>query len=162
MILRRAYPTLYDTEFLLRLRNDPESRRMSRQSLPISTDDHVRWLASTKDVNFIAEERDQRIGVLRFIRHPHETEVSIIVAPEQRGLGYAERMLRLAADEMHDPMFVFPLVGYVRTDNERSQRAFTRAGWVDEGSYTRFCAPLSLVPSGRPAPHEQSDEHRGR
>lgn len=131
MILRLA--TKKDAPFLLRLRNDPETRQWSRTQHEINATEHLKWFETTTDRVFIAEVDDTPVGTLRFIRHPHELEVSIVIAPEQRGKGYATEMIRLGAKEAWAPV-----VAYVRVDNTKSLQAFASAGFTKDDLYVRF------------------------
>lgn len=131
VILR--YSTADDCEYLRDLRNDPVARMMSRNDQPITVGQHYVWFMTTTDTILIAEVNEEAVGSIRLIHHPHEVELGIIVDPKHRGKGYAPEMLRLAAEYTSDH-----LVAYVRTDNEPSLRAFTRAGWVKGQPYVRF------------------------
>ena len=135
MILRPFTPE--DIEFLYRLRNDPVSRAQSRNTDEIAWKRHVEWCASTPDRILIAVEGRLQVGYIRVLRHPHEYELSITVAPEWRGLGYGTQMLILASREL---ILDLPLVAYVRLDNLPSTTAFHKAGWRVEGRYIRFAA----------------------
>ncbi len=106
---------------------------MSRQQEEISARQHKSWMESTTDRIFVAEENGVAVGTVRFVRHPHELEVGLVVAPEFRGRGYAALMLDLAKAEAWRP-----LVAYVREDNARSLAAFARAGFKRDDQYVRF------------------------
>ena len=131
MILRHA--TIDDLDFLLWLRNDPESLRGSRRTTEIPYLEHLDWFLSTPDTVLIAEIDDLKVSTVRLVKHPHELEMGIVVAPACRGQGYAAEMIRLGAEQAKAPV-----VAYVREDNERSLKAFTRAGFQREGHYVRF------------------------
>lgn len=140
MILRVA--TSEDLPFLLRLRNDPETRKWSRTTEEISESVHGEWWRLTTDRIFVAEgligENENcsvPIGTVRFVRHPHELEMGIVIAPEYRGQGYAAEMVRLGLKEAWAPV-----VAYVRVDNDKSIRAFERAGFIRDDLYVRFTA----------------------
>jgi RimJ/RimL family protein N-acetyltransferase len=133
MILRVA--TADDLPFLLRLRNDPETRKWSRTTEEISEEAHAKWFAETTDRIFIATHERLKTGTVRFVRHPHEVEMGIVIAPEHRGKGYAAEMIRLGVKEAWAPV-----VAYVRVDNDRSLRAFERAGFTRDDLYVRFTA----------------------
>jgi RimJ/RimL family protein N-acetyltransferase len=132
MILRVA--TADDLPFLLRLRNDPETRQWSRTTEEISEAEHRDWFEKTTDRIFIAEnERGDAFGTVRFVRHPHELEMGIVIAPEHRGKGYASLMIELGVKEAWAPV-----VAYVREDNDKSLHAFRRAGFKMDDLYYRF------------------------
>jgi RimJ/RimL family protein N-acetyltransferase len=133
MILRVA--TADDLPFLLRLRNDPETRQWSRTTEEISEAEHRDWFEKTTDRIFVAEldSGDERIGTVRFVRHPHELEMGIVIAPEHRGKGYAARMISAGIENAWAPV-----VAYVREDNLKSLSAFKRAGFKEDDVYVRF------------------------
>jgi RimJ/RimL family protein N-acetyltransferase len=132
MILRVA--TADDLPFLLRLRNDPETRQWSRTTDEISEEAHRDWFETTTDRIFIAEnERGDAFGTVRFVRHPHELEMGIVIAPEHRGMGRAAEMIQFGVREAWAPV-----VAYVREDNLKSLSAFKRAGFKEDDTYVRF------------------------
>jgi RimJ/RimL family protein N-acetyltransferase len=147
MILRVA--TADDLPFLLRLRNDPVTRMWSRTEDELTEEGHAQWFAETTDRIFVAEETVKNIitadpnvgpggvrvlvGTVRLVRHPHELEMGIVVAPEHRGKGYASEMIKLGAKEAWAPV-----VAYVREDNLKSLSAFKRAGFKEDDTYVRF------------------------
>jgi RimJ/RimL family protein N-acetyltransferase len=131
MILRVA--TADDLPFLLRLRNDPETRQWSRTTEEISEAEHRYWFEKTTDRIFVAEEEHWKVGTVRLVRHPHELEMGIVVAPEHRGKGYASEMIKLGVKEAWAPV-----VAYVREDNLKSVSAFKRAGFKEDDVYVRF------------------------
>jgi RimJ/RimL family protein N-acetyltransferase len=135
MILRVA--TAEDLPFLLRLRNDPETRQWSRTTDEITEAAHTEWFEKTTDRVFVAELPDLdpavSVGTIRFVRHPHELEMGIVVDPEYRGRGYAAEMIKLGVKEAWAPV-----VAYVREDNLKSLSAFKRAGFKEDDTYVRF------------------------
>lgn len=131
MNLRLA--TIDDAEFLRRIRNDPETRRWSRTEGEISKKAHDDWFRTTTDRIFIAETDGVAVGAVRLVRHPHELELGLVVAPEHRGKGYAVKLIELGKAEAWAPV-----VAYVRSDNTRSVRAFNRAGFKLDDTYVRF------------------------
>jgi RimJ/RimL family protein N-acetyltransferase len=136
MILRVA--TADDLPFLLRLRNDPETRKWSRTQDEISEAAHDAWFQETTDRIFVAVDdtlNRPHVGTVRYVRHPHELEMGIVIAPEHRGKGYAAEMIRLGVKEAWAPV-----VAYVRADNDKSYAAFTRAGFTRGDVYVRFTA----------------------
>jgi RimJ/RimL family protein N-acetyltransferase len=96
--------------------------------------EHRDWFEKTTDRIFIAEnERGDAFGTVRFVRHPHELEMGIVIAPEHRGKGYASLMIELGVKEAWAPV-----VAYVREDNDKSLHAFRRAGFKMDDLYYRF------------------------
>lgn len=131
--LRRA--TMADADLLLRWRNDATTREMSVVRDEVRPEQHAAWLQSTLEspdrILFVALDRDVPVGQIRFdVKSPSRGswEVSISVAPEARGRGLATRLLVAGAAEAlkHG---ISHLSAIIRTDNERSIRAFKRAGF---------------------------------
>ena len=131
MVLRLA--TEDDLPFLLRLRNDPETREWSKTREEITAKANRDWWNKTTDRILIAEVDGEPVGTVRFVRHPHELEMGIVIAPEHRGKRLAAKMIEAGAKEAWHPV-----VAYVREDNDRSLRAFKRAGFKVDGMYMRF------------------------
>lgn len=124
-----------DALVLLRWRNDAQVRAVSREHGATSWSDHQRWFASALERDdrmlLVARSRGRRVGTARFDRREAGGwEVSITLAPEQRGRGIAGRVL--SAAELHlarrteGPLTV---VAAVRTENVPSRRLFEAAGY---------------------------------
>ena len=141
MALTARRAVLSDAMWLLALRNDPETVLWSISGMPVSAHEHASWFAITITdptralmvveadsaetalglVTYIATYRLDRIG-------SDQIEVSLTVAPEHRGRGYADRVIILAARHAmrEGPESVIALV---KRGNTRSLRAFLRAGF---------------------------------
>jgi GNAT superfamily N-acetyltransferase len=122
-----------DSERLLGWRNDPETRAMSLTNEVIGLDQHAAWLdrslLSEARRLTIAEAAGAPVGTVRLDRHSHgEWEVSLTVAPEARGQGYAPDLLR-AAEALARGVGAVRLVAVIKAENEASVRAFKRAGY---------------------------------
>lgn len=126
--------TTADADLLLKWRNDPQTRGGSRSADPVPRTDHLAWLeramASDTCQLFVVERAGVPVGTVRFDRRgATDHEVSITVAPEQRGTGAAAAVL--AAGER--ALVAGPpvrLVASVRESNEASVRLFARAGYL--------------------------------
>ncbi|WP_197319406.1 GNAT family N-acetyltransferase [Saccharomonospora sp. NB11] len=124
-----------DAELLLRWRNDPVTRRWSRNSDEVALDDHVRWLrgvlASDDRVLFVAEEPEATpVGTVRFDRlDAHEWEVSIAVAPEHRGRRLAGLVLAEGERELRRRRSPGTVLATVHRDNAASVALFRSAGY---------------------------------
>jgi RimJ/RimL family protein N-acetyltransferase len=134
--LRPAAPQ--DAALLYAWRVDADTARQSVAPPPTSLDDHRAWLeAQLRDPRVALyvgydDERRVEVGTLRIDRHAgDEIELSITVAPEQRGRGYSHDLIacgiRAAAGNR--------IVARVKPDNVRSLRAFRALGFdrVDGG-----------------------------
>lgn len=115
-----------DAELLLSWRNDKVTREMSRNQQPVEMADHVAWMERrlqrpAPDL-FIAMEMvgDEFAPVATF--RIDKNEVSYTVAPEHRGKGIAEKLLR----KVH--RIYGPLRAEIKAVNTASIRAAERAG----------------------------------
>src|SRR5262245_61365913 len=90
-----------DSESVWRWRNDPDTRRASRDTDEVSRSDHERWYAAAlsdpKRSNLMAEVGGKACGVVRFDLEEHAlAEISINLSPEFRGRGLGQRILAKA------------------------------------------------------------------
>jgi RimJ/RimL family protein N-acetyltransferase len=121
-----------DAEQLYAWRVDEETVRQSVAPPPASLDEHRRWLdevlRDSEVALFVAhdEERGVDVGAVRIERRTGgEVEMSITVAPEQRGRGYARDLISCglaAAGRVR-------IVARVKSGNLRSLRAFRALGF---------------------------------
>lgn len=80
------------------------------------------------------DNNDIPIGQVRFeIQNDNIAVVSISIAREHRGRGYAVPVLRLGCDTLRGTVRVKQFVGYIKPENPQSIRAFQRAGFVPSG-----------------------------
>lgn len=111
-----------DADMLLQWRNDPETRKMSRDTGNTEPKDHMAWLSELLDNPnrklFIAWKRISKtdisgglgfgynlaraIGSVRADYDPGRDihELSWTVAPEARGRGVGKRMVKIVADQL--------------------------------------------------------------
>lgn len=111
-----------DSYFFLHLRNDRATVLNSHRPA-VSLKEHAEWWATTDDIRLVAWVEDQRVGTLRI---SCDDEVSIVVAPEHRGKGYATEILKRIGEVAGRPR----LIAEVLPSNRASQRAFLSAGWT--------------------------------
>lgn len=134
---------LADAGILLEWRNDPLTRRMSLQTESVSSAQHVPWLEASllSPLREIVLGEDavtgKLVGTCRFdidASAPGTAEVSITVAPDARGRGYAGALLRAAIDEFSG---VHPdietLTAVIRPENTASIQLFEAAGFIRAG-----------------------------
>jgi RimJ/RimL family protein N-acetyltransferase len=133
--LRRA--AVDDAAMLHAWRNDPETRRNSRQDHLVPWETHKAWLAAAlacenRDIR-IAEEEGRPVGVVRADHCDGGWELSWIVAPEARGRGIGQCMLR---------QFTLVLEGrltaIIRADNTASIKVAAAAGLMRVGPADRI------------------------
>ncbi len=122
-----------DANVLLEWRNDETTRAMSLTSQVVTSEEHVAFLAkalgSSERRIYIAEREGRTIGTIRLDLHPASTfEVSLTVAPKERGKGYAHSLLREAEAEAVR-LGAIRLIAVLRPENVPSRRAFEDAGY---------------------------------
>jgi RimJ/RimL family protein N-acetyltransferase len=132
--LRRA--TMADSDLLLAWANDQETRAWSRQTAPISAENHERWMQLNvlqgypAHIVMIADSDVGPVGVIRLDLRKDDvmtSTVSITVAPEHRGkkLGFA--MLDLICKMVPDQT----LLAEIRVNNRASRRIFEKCGFTE-------------------------------
>jgi RimJ/RimL family protein N-acetyltransferase len=131
--LRRALTE--DEARLLEWRNEPVTRTASFTTAEIRPDEHHLWferkLADPGCAMMIVEEDGRPVGQLRLdLIAPEVAEVSIGLAPGERGRGIGRQALRLAAGEALGILGARTLRALVRPDNVSSLNAFEAAGFV--------------------------------
>lgn len=127
--VRRA--TAADAMDVLAWRNDPHTRAMSRDTGAVDEAAHLAWfaaaLADPRRMLLIGEAGGAKVGMVRF-DHADETEVSINLAPEQRGRGLSRPLLMAALAEVGGEVWA-----EVREANATSVRLFEGAGFQLQG-----------------------------
>ena len=100
--LRLRPATLDDSDRLLVWRNDPATRRSSRNSEAVIAEAHGAWLrAVLADPDrrlMIAESGGEPVGTVRADRDAGGWELSWTVAPAARGKGYGARIVAAAME----------------------------------------------------------------
>ncbi len=146
--------TRADAECLLAWRNDPETRRWSRDSREIAFEEHASWLEHVLGDDttqlWIAESGGSAIGTVRV--GPVEggtAEVHVALAPEARGQGLGGGVLRQAAARALAEPGVSLLCAHVKPEHAASLRAFARAGFRRAGVDDERLARLERSPAGR-------------
>ncbi|MBU1296152.1 MAG: GNAT family N-acetyltransferase [Gammaproteobacteria bacterium] len=119
-----------DAETLFVWRNDPETRKASRNSDEVIFESHLAWLDSSlsntsKRLLWIAEVNGVAVGTCRADRVENAWELSWTVAPEARGKGFAHQMLSKLVHYFDEP-----LVALVKVGNIASMKVAERAGFV--------------------------------
>lgn len=149
--LRRAHAA--DCERLWLWRNDPETRRYSRNRNAIAWNENEQWfsdaLARSDRRLFVAEQGKQLIGMARFDRtegKPASFEVSINLAPEARGRGVGRALLRQACDKWAAEAGAATIYASIHESNVASRRIFETCGFVrqgdGEGGFGRYALQL--------------------
>ncbi len=126
MIIRPM--TMDDSDFMLELKNDPQTRQFAIVSHDeIKMEDHIKWLEKNLMwFSVIESYSGTRIGAFRYFGY----EVSIWIVKEFRGLGVAERALKV----MKYPVMMAKIVD----GNISSMRAFIKAGFLPTSHVDNF------------------------
>jgi L-amino acid N-acyltransferase YncA len=119
--------SMVDAMLLLGWRNDPVTRRASRNTDPVSWNEHKAWLTrvlvSSDHVMRIAEVAGAPVGVVRAARSGDEWELSWTVAPDARGRGFGSIMLKTFVAELDGR-----LAAVIRKNNPASAKIASAAG----------------------------------
>ncbi len=138
--MRIRLATSEDSREVLRWRNDLGSRMGSRKSEAISLETHEAWfkqvLINPERVLLIGESADgQPLGQVRFDLMRTEAltyEISVTLAPEARGKGYAPKLLMAAEVFFLDIKGSLQLRAFVDTKNIASERMLLGCGYSIE------------------------------
>lgn len=127
--------TLDDADILLAWRNDAVVRAASRSTDEVSMAEHQAWLMRMLESScswlFIGiDGEDQPIGHTRVVDEDGYAEVSIVVAPHERGRGLGTQLLTLTHDAYAAGGGNCEFRAFVRADNESSHRLFLSVGYV--------------------------------
>ena len=129
--LRRA--TRRDAYCLWHWANDPSTRAASFHSDRISWEDHVEWLQARlgdpATALLVGITSQGAVGQVRFDKRDGVDEISIGVAPEQRGLGIGRLLLRAALRWHARVQPRRPVRARVKSENAASRRMFAGAGF---------------------------------
>jgi len=121
-----------DSTAVLRWRNDPVTRAMSRTPDAVGVEAHAvfwRRVLNDPDLKFLIGEVDGRpFGVSAFERVDGEWEVSIHIDPARRGAGLATPLVRAGIRAAFGD--AAPLLrAEIKEDNASSRRVFEAAGF---------------------------------
>lgn len=139
--------SLDDARRLWEWRNDPVTRQMSLNHDRVAFADHLRWyessLASPHRVILVAEIEERPVGMCRFDideGQPGRAEVSINIAPTERGCGIGGSVLdaSLVALRARHPE-VTTITATIRDENSASIRLFLRSGFTPVSTAIGVC-----------------------
>lgn len=125
--------TMDDASILFEWRNDPETRRASTHTEPITWERHGEWLAGALEDSgrllFIAENlRGQAIGTGRLELDGERAEISLTIAPEFRGYHYARPLIAALVQEALT-LGARECTAVIKPWNVKSLAAFTSEGF---------------------------------
>jgi RimJ/RimL family protein N-acetyltransferase len=116
-----------DAQILLEWRNDPLTRKFSKNGQKISMKEHVKWLrtslSNSKRKIFIVQYNGVPVGTIRTDEIERVTELSWTVAPEARGQGIGKRMVAIFVKRIKGPV-----KAEVKANNEASKHIAEHAG----------------------------------
>jgi UDP-2,4-diacetamido-2,4,6-trideoxy-beta-L-altropyranose hydrolase len=128
--------TLDDSRTMFFWRNDPSVRSVSRNSEPISYDQHEAWLRESLELDrrtllMGLDDDGQGVGVTRFDDiDDGAVEVSIYLNPARSGAGMGRKLLEAAeAYLVRTKQAPFDIVAYTMPGNIRSVKLFEKAGY---------------------------------
>ena len=130
-----------DSKSIFTWRNHPSIRAVSRNSDPISWEEHQRWfrdvLFDPSRVLLIGEYQGGAIGVVRFDIDNDKAEISIYLVPELRSVVRGSDLLQSAESWLAQARPEVEIIeARVLGSNERSNRLFSSAGYsVESTSY---------------------------
>lgn len=127
--------TSADADLLLAWRNDPTSRAASRNTNVVDPSEHEAWMTTALQQSdallVIAEDDDGApVGHVRFMPGADGYEVSIVLAPAQRGKGQGRAVLQAAQEIFFATHPDHTVRAFVRVENIASHRMFHAAGYV--------------------------------
>lgn len=132
-----------DADQLFAWANDPITRAWSKSTGPILREDHDRWMTFNvlqgypQHIVMIADSDYGSVGVVRFDAERRDVmryRVSITIAPQFRGRGYAHGVLAEACRHMPDST----LLAEIGAENDRSKRIFEKCGFEETGKMGQF------------------------
>lgn len=132
LIVKEA--SIFDTLYLLKLKNDPISIQNSIKQKKVFMAQHLIWMANqkirNKSIFFIGYVNNTRIGLCRFQKFfkLNYYEVSIVVDPHFRGLGYAQSFLSKAIHQFSTNSNL-TLRATIKSENNASRKVFERTGF---------------------------------
>jgi UDP-2,4-diacetamido-2,4,6-trideoxy-beta-L-altropyranose hydrolase len=124
-----------DCELLWKWANDPATRANSFNSAPISLVQHKEWFhAKLQDPQccfLMATNKNLgKIGVVRFDCHDAEATISVALAPQARGRGYARLIISYSCHQMFASSGIDLVSALIKPANKASVRAFEGAGFL--------------------------------
>lgn len=124
-----------DEGAILHWQATPGARRFSRNPEPPTEAQHAAWMASRltsrEAVTEVLTLDGEPIAMVRSDNRDDETEVSVIVAPEQMG----RRIGTAAIRYLQALLPRTPLTAYIHPENEGSLRLFSACGFGSSGPY---------------------------
>lgn len=129
--LRKA--NIDDAKIILEWRNDPLTRDNSFSKDLIAPETHIKWFnGKLSDKNcfmYILMDDTERVGQLRIDKVNDIGEISYMIAPNKRKMGYGKQIIKLVEGVINSNIKV--LVGLVENFNEASKKCFIVNGYSE-------------------------------
>lgn len=148
---------LTDAQLYFDWANDPDTRRQSFNSAPITLETHIAWftrkLADGNTLMLVFQnETGQAVGQVRFERTPvadmpDEVIISLSVDASQRGKGMAHQLIEQGCTICRSRWGEVTIHAYIKPENGASVKAFERAGFRLSGESGKFGMPGQEKPS---------------
>lgn len=132
-------PESLDSRLLWIWRNEPVTRKFSRDSREIAWEEHKKWFVSTLDdpkkVLLIGTKNGSEVGTVRFdIVSEGCAEISIALDPAKRGAGLGFEMLKAACDYAFSVLLMKRIIAEINPENLASIKIFEANGFVYKDS----------------------------
>jgi UDP-2,4-diacetamido-2,4,6-trideoxy-beta-L-altropyranose hydrolase len=137
--LKLRLATMSDCTLLFDWVNDPKVRAASFQSERISRDEHLAWFSEKLRCGhvliYIAEDAGGTpVGQFRVDCTANGSALlDVTVAPEKRGLGLAEKLIREGIEVASRERGLRSFDAYIKAENTASWKAFQKAGFHKAG-----------------------------
>ncbi|MDB5242444.1 MAG: family N-acetyltransferase [Spirosoma sp.] len=146
---RRAQPD--DVQLYFTWANDPDTRRQSFNSNPISLATHITWFTGKlTDLNALLlvfeNETGKAVGQVRFERTTivdewEEVIISLSIDATERGKGLARQLIEQGCAVCRELWGAVAVHAYIKPDNRASVRAFEQAGFRLSAENGKFDLP---------------------
>ena len=128
------YARLADAEKLFNWRNSDEIRQISTNQDVISWANHSNWfLEAIKQKDTLLFVIDNA-GSVRVDRIEDYARISIYLLKEYQGKGLGVTAINQAVRVAFNKWHIKKVVAHIKTDNEPSIKAFTKAGFIEKPS----------------------------
>jgi UDP-2,4-diacetamido-2,4,6-trideoxy-beta-L-altropyranose hydrolase len=129
-----------DCEIIWKWANDPETRKASFSSTneEIPWDDHLEWFnlrINDQWCKFYVgmDAEGEPVGEARYDMKNNEAIISVVVDRQVRNMGYGTELIKLSARKIFKEAPVDLIHAYLKQDNLPSMRAFSKAGFEEQG-----------------------------
>lgn len=125
-----------DITDLFEWRNNPEVRKNSFSSKPLSWEEHEKWFkAKAKDPGttiYVAYNEGKKVGSIRFEEKGDAIKVSVMLNPDFFGKGFGAEVIRLGTNKfISEKRPAVPVIAEIKPDNIASRKAFQKAGFKE-------------------------------